>query len=73
MIKCDYRKYLPEWLEDINTSSAVLSSTEDILAAANATLSPRGLCENPTTDAETYSQYMSARKEARREMIAEYD
>lgn len=60
------------WLEDIDTSSAVLSSTDDILAVANATLSPRGLCENPETDAETYSQYMSARKEARRDYYEEY-
>ncbi len=60
------------WLEDINTSQAVLSSTESILSAAKATLSPRALCENPETDAEIYTQYMDARKEAMRECYEEY-
>jgi len=60
------------WLEDINTSQAVLSSTESILSAAKATLTPRALCENPETDAEIYTQYMDARKEAMRECYEEY-
>ena len=60
------------WLEDINTSQAVLSSTESILSAAKATLYPRALCENPETDAEIYSRYMDARKEKMREHYEAY-
>lgn len=60
------------WLEDINTSQAVLSSTESILSAAKATLSPRALCENPETDAEIYSRYMDARKKAMTEAFELY-
>lgn len=52
------------WLNDIDTSPAVLSSTEAILAQAEATLSPRGLCEISATDSTTYSQFESARKDA---------
>lgn len=50
------------WLKDNSASSSVLTSTEDILTQAKATLSPRGLCENPATDAELYSQYMAEKK-----------
>ena len=45
------------WLEDIKTSSAVLSSTEAILAQAKVTVSSRGLCENPISNTKQYSQY----------------
>ena len=60
------------WLEDINTSSSVLSSSEDILEVANGTLPPRGLCEVSITDAEAYTQYMYTRKELLRELCEAY-
>lgn len=50
------------WLNDIATSSNVLPSTSAILAQAEAILPSLGLCENPATDAELYSQYMAGRK-----------
>ena len=60
------------WLEDINTSQAVLSSTESILSAAKATLSPRALCENPETDSELFLQYMSERRKKQETIYKEY-
>lgn len=60
------------WLEDINTSSAVLSSTEAILAQAKATVSSRGLCENPIADAELFSQYKAKKKEVMRNCYTAY-
>lgn len=52
------------WLNDIDTSATELTSTEAILSQAEATLSPRGLCEISATDSTTYSQFESARKDA---------
>lgn len=60
------------WLKDANTSSTKLTSTEAILAQAKATLAPHGLCENPATDAEIYSQYMAERKETLKKYYQEY-
>ena len=60
------------WLDDIDTSTAVLSATNNILANTNTMLAPRSLCEVSVVDKDIYSQYMMARKEAMSECYEIY-
>lgn len=60
------------WLEDINTSSAILNSTKEIISTVNASLPSGGICEVSAMDAETHSQYKIARKDAMRSCYEEY-
>lgn len=60
------------WLEDIDTSATVLSSTKDLISGASEVVLHRGLCEVSKTDTRVNSQISSASKEAKRECYEEY-
>ncbi len=60
------------WLEDIDTSQEVLSSTYDILETDKVTCFDYGLCENSETNADMYLKYISVRKETLRDCYATY-